>query len=520
MQRIPFIFFLLFISCVKILFASEKYKLKEDSTFFSPALKPFYHGVASGDPLSDRIIIWTKVTPKYNDDVAVKWEIATDEKFNKIINFGTCKAKKENDFTVKVDAHGLKANTKYFYRFEALGKKSIVGKTRTAPKNKVDSLKFAVVVCSNYELGYFNAYARIAERNDLNAIIHLGDYIYEYPSGKYGSTTLDTSYGRFVIPENELLDLDDYRLRYAQYRLDKDLMKAHQHHPFIVIWDDHEIANDCYMDGAQNHQPKLEGDWNVRKAAAKKAFFEWLPIRGEKVYRRFIFGNLADLIMLDERLEGRTRQLEMSDPRLTDGSRTILGKKQFNWFKQQILNSKANWKLIGNQVIFSKWNIQRRHKKMYKFKDKWSGYPVERDKILTFIKDYNVNNIVFLSGDFHSSMAIDITDSPLRLNRNNNENHQALAVEFVTPSINAANYDFFLPLNSVKAIENMYINDPKNAHLKYVDLINHGYLLVTIKKDEVRTDWYFVDRIDTVSNNEYLANSLYVKNKGNRLITK
>ncbi len=498
--------------------ACEKYQLKADSTSFSPALKPFYHGVASGDPMSDRVIIWTRVTPVYNKDVEVKWQVATDNTFKIVINSGTVKAKKANDFTLQVDVDGLQENTKYFYRFEALGNKSIIGKTRTAPQSEVDSLKFALVTCANYETGFFNAYARIAERKDLNAVIHLGDYFYEYASTKYGSTTLDTTYGRYVVPENELVDLADYRLRYAKYHLDKDLRKAHQNLPFIVIWDDHEIANDAYMDGAQNHQPELEGDWNQRKAAAKKAFFEWLPIRGKKVYRKINFGNLADLIMLDERLEGRTKQLNMSDPHLTDSSRTILGKKQYDWFTEQLKNSAANWKLIGNQVIFSQWNIQRKHPKMYKFTDKWAGYPVERDKILTFIKDNEVDNIVILSGDFHSSMAFDITDAPL--SQNNSEQLQALAVEVVTPSITAPNYDFFLPASTIKSIKNMYMNDPKNRHLKYLDLINHGYLLVTVKKDEVRSDWYYVDRIDRESPNEYLAKSIYVKSKENRLIIK
>ncbi len=500
MQKIPFFSCLLFLVGIIILSACEKYELKEDSTFFSSELKPFYHGVASGDPMSDRVIIWTRVTPVYNKDLLVDWELAADKTFNMVIKSGTVKAKKENDFTVKVDVDGLQANTKYFYRFEALGNKSIIGKTGTAPQNEVDSLKFALVCCANYEAGYFNTYARIAERKDLNAIIHVGDYIYEYAATKYGSTTFDTTYGRNVIPENELVDLADYRLRYAQYHLDKNLRKAHQNFPFIVIWDDHEIANDSYLDGAQNHQPEQEGDWNVRKAAAKKAFFEWLPIRGTKVYRKFNFGNLADLIMLDERLAGRTKQLNMSDPRLTDSSRTILGKKQFDWFTEQLLSSEASWKLIGNQVVFSQWNIQRKHKKMYKFSDKWPGYPVERDKILSFIKDNKLDNIVLLSGDFHSSMAFDVTDAPLL--QNNSEKPQALAVEVVTPSINAPNYDYFLPDETIKSIKNMYINDPKNRHLKYLDLINHGYVLVTVKKDEVRSDWYFVDRIDIESQNE------------------
>ncbi|MBX2961178.1 MAG: alkaline phosphatase D family protein [Cyclobacteriaceae bacterium] len=271
-----------------------------------PTLKPFYHGVASGDPLHDRVIIWTRVTPEDSlPTIDVDWEVSTDQNFTSIKTKGKVTTSPARDYTVKVDVTGLSSDQTYYYRFKALGTTSMAGRTKTSPIDMKDSLKFAVVSCSNWEFGYFNAYARIAEK-ELDAVLHLGDYIYEYGTGKYGDTTI----GRINMPLHEIISLQDYRTRHSQYRLDEGLRQVSLMHPFIAIWDDHEVANDTYAEGAQNHQPE-EGDFNERKQAAKQAYYEWIPIReGEKHYRTFSYGKLADIIMLDERLAGRTKQAE------------------------------------------------------------------------------------------------------------------------------------------------------------------------------------------------------------------
>ena len=518
MKRIERSITFLFISYSLFLFSCNSYKYSEDSVFFDPALKPFYHGVASGDPLTDRVIIWTRVTPNRNHDIDVNWMISNDVLFKNIIKSGKVIASNRHDYTVKIDVVGLLTDTRYYYRFNALGASSITGITKTMPSENVDSLKFVILTGSNYEHGYFNAYSRIADRADLDAVIHTGDYIYEYPSGKYGSSSFDPDPDRSVIPAHELIEVDDYRLRYSQYRLDENLRRAHQNHPFVVVWDDHEIANDSYVEGAQNHQPEIEGDWENRKNAAKTAYFEWMPIRNERVYRTISGGSLAKLILFDERLAGRTKQLEMDDPDLYDCNRTILGTEQYDWFIDNLLQSDERWKLVVSQVNFSHWNVQRTHIKMPKQKDKWTGYPCERDKILHSIIDNQLDNIVILSGDNHSSMAFEITDGILEgYESKDYYDYVPLAVEFVTPSMTSANYDFFTTVDSAKAIERMYMNDPKNKYFKYVDLTNHGYLLITVTEAQVKADWYYIDPNDQLSDEEYLAKTLYVKDKSNRL---
>jgi alkaline phosphatase D len=286
---------------------SSKTKLFEPvAALYRSELKPFYHGVASGDPLADRVILWTRVTPEDSvSKISVRWEISENENFNPILKSDTTSTTPLRDYTVKIDVDGLQHSKHYYYRFEALGATSMTGRTKTLSQNPSDSLKFAVVSCANWEFGYFNAYSRIAAR-EVDAVIHLGDYIYEYKTGGYGNKNSD----RKNLPPHEIVSLQDYRTRYSQYHLDDGLRDVRVKHPFITIWDDHEVANDVYSGGAQNHQPE-EGDFYARKQAAKQAYYEWIPIReGGKHYRSFTFGNVAELIMLDERLEGRVKPLD------------------------------------------------------------------------------------------------------------------------------------------------------------------------------------------------------------------
>lgn len=285
------------------------------NNYFDTNLAPFYHGVASGDPLEDAVIIWTRVTTN-STSVTVKWKVATDIAMTQIVKQGQVNTDQDKDYTVKVDITNLSAYKTYYYQFEVLGIKSIIGKTRTAPakEDMINNLRFAVVSCSNYQNGYFNVYNQIAKRNDIDAVIHLGDYIYEYESGGYGySDTIKRGH----LPENEIITLDDYRVRYSYYRLDPMLRNVHQQHPFINIWDDHEFANDANKYGAENHSPATEGDWEIRKNNAHKAYFEWMPVRANtieqyRLYRTISYGKLMDLIMLDTRIEGRDTQINSS----------------------------------------------------------------------------------------------------------------------------------------------------------------------------------------------------------------
>ncbi|TNE62157.1 MAG: alkaline phosphatase [Alphaproteobacteria bacterium] len=275
----------------------------------------FTHGVASGDPLSDRVMLWTRVLPGSGkaETIDVSWQVSEGADFSSIAAEGTVKTGPARDYTVKADAGGLVPGKHYYYRFQAGGVQSPVGRTRTLPAAGVDKLRFAVISCSNYPQGFFNVYKELASR-EVEAVLHLGDYIYEYPAGTYANKKA-VDLGRQVKPANELLVLDDYRTRYGLYRSDADLQSAHAAHPFICVWDDHEVANNTWKGGAENHNDG-EGDFAKRKAAAIQAYYEWLPIREafpgqpEKINRSFDYGGLVSLIMIDTRVIGRDKQLE------------------------------------------------------------------------------------------------------------------------------------------------------------------------------------------------------------------
>lgn len=450
---------------------------------------PFHHGVASGDPLQNAVIIWTRVTPPTQmPSVEVSWEMSADVDFTSIIQSGSLETDSTKDYTIKVDVTGLSAGTDYFYRFKALNASSPIGKTKTAPES--GEVSFGVVSCSNYEWGYFNAYQAIAERNDLDAVLHLGDYIYEYGPGSYGDTTLN----RINIPAKEIITLNDYRTRYAQYRLDADLKAAHASVAFINIWDDHEIANDSYKSGAQNHQED-EGPYEVRKNAAVKAYYEWMPIReSTTLYRKFDYGNMAEIFMMDERLEGRTSPVDsLKDPSINDANRSVLGEGQLNWLLTGLHDSPARWKVIGNQVIYSylNWGFEPGFTINL---DSWDGYPYEQNKIANHIKENDIENVVFVTGDTHSAWAFEVTNDPFE-SYDPETSKGAFAVEFGTTSINSANSDERTSTESVLEHEAKIVNSPVNPHLKYANMRDHGFLVLTLSESQAKAEWNIVSTV-------------------------
>ncbi|MFM8740427.1 MAG: alkaline phosphatase D family protein [Cytophagales bacterium] len=461
---------------------------------FDESLKPFYHGVASGDPLSDRVIIWTRVTPKDSlPSITVKWQIANDENFSTVLTSDSVVTNPAKDYTVKIDVTGLQPDQIYFYRFSALGKTSIVGRTKTAPVNAKDSLKFAVVSCANWEWGYFNPYDKIADRPVLDAVLHLGDYIYEYGVANYGDTTI----GRWNIPPHEIVSLKDYRTRYSLYRLDKGLRRVHQQHPMIAIWDDHEVANNATVTGAQNHQPE-EGDYQKRKAAARQTYYEWMPIReNQELYRSFSFGPLADVVMLDERLAGRDPEItDPQSPDLNKTERSMLGSKQLQWFEEKLKSSQATWKLIGNQVIFSDVYLQKVFPKMPRNLDSWDGFPAEKKKIINFIAQHKIENLIIASGDTHGSWAIEAATDI-------SKNYKPFAIELGTTSISSGNGDERKPADSVKLAEQALMKE--TPHIKYVNDRDHGYLLLTLYPQQSKAEWYYVETLRKPESTEYLG---------------
>lgn len=478
------------------------------AALYDSALMPFYHGVASGDPLQDRVILWTRVTPPDSTMIInVRWEIALASDFDTVVQTDTLSTSANRDFTVKVDVKNLTPGTTYYYRFLALGRTSVTGRTKTLP-TKTDRITLAVVSCANWEFGYFTPYEKIANRADVDAVLHLGDYLYEYKAGGYGDTTI----GRFHLPPHEIVTLWDYRTRHAQYRLDKGLAHVSQQHPMIAIWDDHEIANDSYTQGAQNHQPE-EGDYDKRKAAARQAYYEWLPIReGAKHYRAFSFGDLADLVMLDERLEGRTKQVDsLTDPTFADDSRAILGAEQLAWFKNQLSNSAATWKIIGNQAMFSDVVQNPEFRRTPRNFDSWDGYPAEKNNVIDFVIKQNIQNLIFVTGDTHASWGIEVPASSLK-------SKKPIAVEFGTTSISSGNDDERKPVEVVKEIERQVMQD--NPHIKYFNDRDHGYLLLTLTTQQATAEWYYVKTLRQPISEEVLGKQIVVKPSSARLMMK
>lgn len=341
----------------------------------------FNHGVASGDPLTDRVILWTRVTPVSDDAVTVGWEVAEDADFTRLVNSDTAQVDAATDYTLKVDVTGLAAGQRYFYRFKHNDAVSDIGQTRTLP-NQADQIKLAVFSCANFPAGYFHVYADAVDHAEqLDAVVHLGDYIYEYDIDGYPEAGSGEAIGRMHQPTHECVELNDYRQRYAQYRSDADLQMLHAKVPFICVWDDHEIANDTYEDGAENHSDETEGDFYARRTAAIQAWYEWLPVRAPQVeadniktYRQFDFGRLVSLIMLDTRVIGRNEQMDYDDYMTAEGAfdavgfqqdllnpdRTLLGEAQKDWVLQQLADSKADgipWQVLGQQVLMAKMNL-------------------------------------------------------------------------------------------------------------------------------------------------------------------
>jgi alkaline phosphatase D len=456
----------------------------------------FRHGVASGDPLTDSVILWTRISAPATAVPDVAWELATDSAFRRVVVRGTTTTGAERDFTVKLDASGLRPATTYYYRFRALGEQSAVGRTRTLPQSDAQHVRLAVASCSNFPYGYFNAYARIAQRSDLDAVLHLGDYIYEYANGTYGD---GTKYGRISDPDREIITIADYRARHAQYKTDPDLQEVHRQHPFIVVWDDHEFANNTWRDGAENHQPdRGEGAFVWRRAAAAQAFFEWMPIREDRatrqprIYRTFPFGGLADLIMLDTRLIGRDQQVEnRADAKAVDDSnRSLMGRQQEQWLFDELAESKragVRWQLLGQQIMFAPLSLPGAAAVS---DDTWEGYRPSRQRVMNTMRDLQLPNVVVLTGDVHSSWAYDIPMNPWD-GYDPASGRGTTAIEVVTPGITSPS-GFGTPEQAAQRVERYRKERP---HLRYVEGLHRGYLVLDVTRERAQADWYFVPTV-------------------------
>ncbi|MEU0373651.1 alkaline phosphatase D family protein [Streptomyces sp. NPDC006283] len=472
----------------------------------------FLHGTASGDPLPDGVLLWTRVTPSADAipgsgrgaDTDVAWEVAEDRGFARIVARGTATSKAASDHTVKVDVRGLRPGSSYFYRFTAGAAVSPVARTRTAPAADAATpgVRFGVVSCANWEAGWFSAYRHLAARTDLDAVLHLGDYIYEYATGGYPAE-------EYVVrqhePRHEIVTLADYRLRHATYKTDPDLQAMHAAHPVVAIWDDHEFANDAWTGGAENHTPGAEGEWAARTAAAKQAYFEWMPVRASTegtVYRRLRFGRLADLHLLDLR-SFRSQQTGIGNGDVDDPDRSLTGRAQLDWLKAGLSASDASWQLVGTSVMISPvaFGSLPAHllaplaelmglpkEGLAVNVDQWDGYTDDRKELLTHLTQHGIGNTVFLTGDIHMAWANDVpvkaATYPLS---------RSAATEFVVTSVSSDNLDDILHVapRTVSLVASAAVR-AANRHVKWVDMDGHGYGVLDVTAERSQMDYYTI----------------------------
>ncbi|HCG7086348.1 TPA: alkaline phosphatase D family protein [Vibrio parahaemolyticus] len=499
----------------------------------------FEHGVASGDPTQTQVIIWTRVTTAASY-VDVSWQVASDMEFSNVVQSGVFTTDTGRDFTVKVDVQNLNANSQYYYRFMVGEMMSEVGQTQTLPEDGVEKASMAVVSCANYPAGYFHVYREILnqhEQSPFDVVLHLGDYIYEYGAGGYASEDA-AALGREPSKGTECITLDDYRKRYAQYRQDADLQALHAKLPMIAVWDDHELANDTWKNGAENHQDD-EGSFIDRRAAAAAAWTEWLPVRENTfsnmlIYRQFSFGNLVNLMMLDTRLVGRDKPLDyfsLSAPTMEaigglvaqsrSADRELLGTEQLAWLMNEFNTHDAKWNVLGQQVLMSRMELpssvmtamfqlftSTEEKKTeallavntaitgyladpsadplslpYNL-DAWDGYYVEREKVYQLAKASS-GNFVCLAGDTHNAWASELKDV----------SNNPIGVEFATSSVSSPGLEEYLALDPVAIAQMEYTLPHLVSELQWADIKQRGFMRVTFTADAAQSTWYLVSTI-------------------------
>ncbi|MEM8771904.1 MAG: alkaline phosphatase D family protein [Pseudomonadota bacterium] len=517
-------------------------KLTPYTAFNAAPNGAFAHGVASGDPGPTSVILWTRVTTEESGPVAVAWETAEDEAFTLMTGKGETTTGPARDYTVKVALQDLQPGRSYFYRFKIGDKYSQTGRTRTLPVGAVEKARFAIISCSNYPFGYFNVYDLIARQDELDAVLHLGDYIYEYGTDGYGAEA-GARLGRNHQPSHEIVSLADYRQRHAQYKSDPSSQAMHAAHPLIPIWDDHETTNDSWKNGAQNHQPEKEGDWNARRRAALQAYYEWMPVRepelkSEAFFRSFAYGDLLTLAALESRLMARARQFEYSevtptlkspedvarfrDTILWDESREMLGASQIDFLDRTFRDSVSSgqpWRLIANQVIMARinaadlsdyvteedivelekeWSQARAFVEFSKLGlpvnlDAWDGYPAARERFYQMAKSTGADSgMIVVTGDTHTWWANDLID----------RSGKQIGVELGTHSVTSPSpyQNNFL---GGKGEDYALLVNRDNEDIRYLTGENHGFIDLTVERNSARAVFRAVDTVETTNYNAF-----------------
>jgi len=458
---------------------------------------PFQHGVASGDPLPDRVIIWTRLTTDA-PSARLHWVVARDPELRHVVAVGEATARAQHDHTVHVDVTGLEPGTEYHYCFLAGAASSPVGSTRTLPGHDAERLRFAMCSCAKFNAGHFNAYARIAERDDLDFVLHLGDYIYEASQTPPASQTPSPDIGRPFEPRTECRTLAEYRTRYAQYRRDPDVQALHRRLPLIATLDDHELADGAWAGGATEHRDAEHGPWAARRDAALRARWEWLPARRPdpsdptRVFRSVQAGALAELLLLDVRSR---RDEPVAGPAMADPARSMLGAEQRAWREPRRVRTHAGWRIVVSPSIMSPTWVpdpdEPLRTALLKLKlvhpegiapdeDQWDGYPAERASLLDRFAAHD--DVVVLSGDIHVSVAGELR-----------HRGDVVAVELTTPSLTSQNLDEKLGVAqrdpAIDAAEEALAD---GLGLEWCELASHGYVVVDVDPARVRGEWWHV----------------------------
>tara|TARA_Y100000992_G_scaffold184235_2_gene124480 strand:+ start:600 stop:2216 length:1617 start_codon:yes stop_codon:yes gene_type:complete len=484
----------------------------------------FHHGVASGDPLEDRVILWTRVTPQKPGPVETILEISESENFNKVVFSKKLQTSSLSDYTIKYDFVAKRycnSDKWFFYRFRIGNTISDIGKSKTFSTN-TSVVKIGIFSCSNYPAGYFNAYEAAAKKNDLDLWLHLGDYLYEYPMGGYATDDAE-KLGRVPKPLHEMISLSDYRQRHAQYKLDQSSKALHKNAPLIAVWDDHEFSNDAWKRGAENHSGDgSEGDFYARRSAAIKAYYEWMPIREQqnkrRIFREFKIGKLIHLLMLDTRQYARDKQIQPKEyltesgfnqakfyDELNSKNRELIGSEQLAWIEDSVFKTDAVWTIFGQQVLMAKLKFPDLSKmiaseeipsflKPYlKFLglgipsnlDAWDGYPAERNKLYKLMNNAN-KKFISLAGDTHNSWVSELEDL----------SGKKVGVELGAPSVTSPGITDILNLDRRKFINSIV---KINKELKWMDPSNRGYLSLDCRKNKIIASFNFIKELERIN---------------------
>jgi len=467
---------------------------------------PFSLGVASGDPLPDGIVLWTRLAPMPLDgggmpmsNVQVGWELASDPGFRTIVQKATTVARPELGHSVHVEVSGLEPGREYWYRFQIGGAVSPTGRTKTAPKvgATVDQLRFAVCGCNYYEAGYFTAYRRMAEEQ-FDFVIHTGDYIYEGPAGTRGVRQ---------HRGGEAFTVVDYRQRYAQYKMDPDLAAAHASAPFVVTWDDHEVSNNYA--GAIDDRNTPPALFLLRRAAAYQAYYEAMPLRassiptgpGMRLFRRLQFGRLVDLNVLDTRQwrsdqacgdGAHTNCIEALDP-----ARTMLGAEQERWLFKNLATPQGTWTVLGQQVPTFAHDLVSVNPNGRFWMDVWDGYPAARRRLYSRLQETHAPNPILLSGDVHmhygADLKLDFADP----------RSATVGVEFTNTSISSGGDGSDVSADWEKM-------KPDNPHIKYHSA-RRGYIACTATPKTMTADFKILDKVTVADRPSRIGGTLVVE---------